>query len=123
MRNAGSFGRISHEGFAMIRFLVRLLGFLLLAGGFASLVIDGTRSIAVSAVTVTRAGDAWYALSPSTLNLVQAATERYVAPWLWDPVLVTILFVPVFVLLGVVGFLLMVIARPRATPIGWSSRD
>ena len=107
----------------MIRFLVRLLGFLLLAGGFASLVIDGTRSIAVSAVTVTRAGDAWYALSPATLNLVQAATERYVAPWLWDPVLVSVLFVPVFVLLGAVGLLLMVVARPPATPIGWSSRD
>ena len=62
-------------------------------------------------------------LSPSTLNLVQAATERYVSPWLWDPVLVSILFVPVFVLLGVIGFLLMLVARPPATPIGWSSRD
>ncbi|NJL50834.1 MAG: hypothetical protein HC909_04065 [Blastochloris sp.] len=50
-------------------------------------------------------------------------TARYVVPWLWDPVLVSILFVPVFVLLGVTGFLLMLIARPRATPIGWSSRD
>ncbi|NJO54854.1 MAG: hypothetical protein HC829_08460 [Bacteroidales bacterium] len=107
----------------MLRFLVRLVGFLLLAGGFAALVIDGTRSIAVSAVTVTRAGDAWYALSPSTLNLVQAATERYAAPWLWDPMLVSLLFVPVFVLLGGAGFLLLVIGRQPATPIGWSSRD
>ena len=94
-----------------------------MAGGFAALAIDCTRSIAVSSLTVTRAGDAWYALSPDTLGRLQEAAESHVGPWLWDPVLVTALFVPVCVLLAVLGFLLMVLGRTPAPPIGWSSRD
>ena len=107
----------------MIRFVVRFFGFLLMAGGFAALAIDCTRSIAVSSITVTRTGDAWYALSPDTLGRVQEMAETQVGPWLWDPVLVTALFVPVSVLLAVLGFVLMVLGRTPDPLIGWSSRD
>ena len=48
----------------MFRFLLRLIGLLLLAGAFAALVVDGTRSIAAGALALTSArADARVALA------------------------------------------------------------
>ena len=41
----------------MIRLLFRFLGVLLLAAAFAALIIDGTKSIAASAILYTPASD------------------------------------------------------------------
>ncbi len=39
-------------------------------------------------------GEIWYAIDRGSLNLVQAVVERYVHPFVWDPVLFTIIGLP-----------------------------
>ncbi len=45
-------------------------------------------------------GEIWFALSPDSLNLMQAVTQRYVSPSLWDPTIVAVLKLPAIVSLG-----------------------
>ena len=39
----------------------------------------------------TPLGQVWYAIHPGSLNLVQAVIERYVHPFLWDPIIFGVL--------------------------------
>lgn len=39
-------------------------------------------------------GELWFATSPDTLNLMQAVTQRYLTPSLWDPTIVSVLKLP-----------------------------
>jgi hypothetical protein len=36
-------------------------------------------------------GKLWFDLHPTSLQLAQPAIQRHIAPWLWDPVIVTLL--------------------------------
>jgi hypothetical protein len=51
-------------------------------------------------------GELWGRLSAGSLNLVQAIVQRYLFPALWDPVLVTLLLLPAWLVVGVPGLLL-----------------
>ena len=94
------------RGEAMLRFVVRVLGLVLLAGAFAAAVIDGARSLADQKVVLTAMGTLLSAAFPSRFVALEAAAAKLPKP-IWDPVLTSILFVPAFVDLGVIGFLLM----------------
>jgi hypothetical protein len=59
------------------------------------------------------AGELWYRLSPGTLNLTQAVTQRYVLPELWDSVLLTVLLWPAALVLGVPGLVLLTLGSFR----------
>jgi hypothetical protein len=107
----------------MIRFLFRFFGMWLLAGAFVALVIDGTRSIGASRIVLTPLGEAWSALHPQSLFSMQAWVEQRLIAWVWDPVLISLLFTPLWIVLGVLGLLFVLLGRPRARPIGYSSRD
>ena len=106
----------------MFRFLVRTIGLLLLAGGFAALVIDGTRSIAASKLVVTAFGETCYHAFPYSFPLLQPAIERHVHPVLWDPFLLSVFLLPTWVVLPVLGLLLLWLARRRAEPVGYDAR-
>jgi hypothetical protein len=108
---------------AMIRFLFRFVGLWLLAGAFVALIIDGTRSIAASRLILTALREAWSAVHPASLTALQAWAERGAAAWIWDPVAVNVLSTPLWVVLALIGIVLIVLGRPRARPIGYSSRD
>lgn len=56
-------------------------------------------------------GDLWGRLSAASLNLVQAIVQRYLFPALWDPVLVTFLLLPAWLVFGVPGLLLTLSGR------------
>jgi hypothetical protein len=94
----------------MLRFISRLLGLLILAAGFAWLVIDGTRSIAGSEVTLTP----FSMLFASKLPVIQQALTRNVHPLLWDPVATSVFRLPIWLVLGLAGLFLLWIARRRA---------
>ena len=96
----------------MIRFFLRFIGFWFLAGGFVALIVDGTRSIAASALVLTSAGDACFALSPESLAKLEAAT-RASAPTLWEGVIAPALSAPAFLILLVLGVVLMTLGRVR----------
>jgi hypothetical protein len=104
----------------MIRFLFRFTGLWLLAGAFAALVIDGTRSVAASQLAITPVRDAWALLNPAGL----AAAQKQFASAPWDQALAVLLGAPLWVLLAVIGLLFLALGRRRRTAtIGYSSRD
>jgi hypothetical protein len=88
----------------MIAFLARFIGLWLIAGALVALVVDGTKTIAASRLTVTPLGLAWYSLSPSSLmrtqEFVQREVEAYIGHWLWDPIVQWILMAPTWWCLG-----------------------
>ncbi len=59
----------------MLRFLARLLGLLLMAGGFVALVYDGARSIANNALRSTSVADVFAALFKDRAGAVQTRSK------------------------------------------------
>jgi hypothetical protein len=97
----------------MIRFLFRFAGLWVLAAGFLALVYDGAVSIAAGDLRLSKTGELWRYVHFSSLQQIQPALERHVHPFLWDPVMVTILLAPPFVVLGVIGSILVLIGHKR----------
>ncbi len=106
----------------MFRFCIRVLGFLLLAAGFAALVIDGTRSIAASNLVMARFGELCAWLLPKAFPLLQPAVERNIHPLLWDPVLRGFFLTPAWIVLSALGLMLILIVKRRRLKVGFSSR-
>ena len=104
----------------MIRFVFRLVGVLILAGGFVTFIYDGTKSIAGGAMVFTPVGQIWNNVHATSLQLLQPAVERHVAVWLWDPVILSVLTAPAWVVLGVLGCILMLIGRKKKKLIGYA---
>lgn len=100
----------------MIRFLLRLIGFIILAAGFVALVIDGARSIAAGALSLTPTAISWAAASPATLEKTRAFVANS-APG-GETALASALSIPTFAVLGVIGILLMLIGRRRGRRVG-----
>jgi hypothetical protein len=103
----------------MIRGFFRLVGLLLLAGGFIFMVYDGARFVADQTLRFTRFGQFWNDIHQSSQLVLRTWVEG-AAPWLWNDVIKVLLDQPVFAVLGVVGILLMILFRPRKPLIGYS---
>ena len=101
----------------MTGFLARTLALWLIAGALVALVIDGTKTIASSSLTVTSLGLAWFTISPATLlaaqEFVQRRIEAVIGHWLWDPLIQWILLLPTWAVLGAVGGGLAYLGRRR----------
>jgi hypothetical protein len=102
----------------VIRFFFRFLAVVALAVAVILAVVDATRSIAASETVLTPLGTSWSAVSPGTLDLAQAVVQRYLLPALWDPVIVTVLAVPGFVVFLVLALLFFMIGRRPARRFG-----
>jgi hypothetical protein len=97
----------------MLGFLVRLAGLVIFGASFITLVSDGIRTLAANHFVLTPLGQTWYDFDRRSLALVQGMVERYVHPYIWDPVLQTVLSWPTFAVGGVVGILLMALGSGR----------
>jgi hypothetical protein len=102
----------------MIRGFFRLVGLLLLAGGFIFMVYDGARWVADQNLRFTRFGEFWNDIHQSSQQSFRTMVES-TAPWLWN-VAKVMLDQPVFAVMGVLGILLMLLFRPRKPLIGYS---
>jgi hypothetical protein len=91
----------------------RLIGWIMFLAGAAVLVRDLLVWIDTKRWAPLVLGQLWYELSRSSLNLVQAVTQRYIHPFLWDPIIVSILLSWAFAVLMVLGMLLLVVFRRR----------
>src|SRR6201987_3596069 len=91
----------------------RVIGWIVLLAGAAVLVRDGLVWIDTRHWSPIALGQLWYELSRSSLNLVQAVVQRYIHPFLWDPIIVSILLSWAFAVLMVLGLLLLVLFRRR----------
>jgi len=93
-----------------LRFVVRLLGAILVVAALAVAAVDlsdGAGPLASSA------GELWYRIDPGSLNLTQAVIQRYVWPELYDPALLTVLLWPAALVLGVPGAVLLLLTGRR----------
>lgn len=106
----------------MIRFILRLIGLVLLAGAFAALIVDGTRTIAGGSLVLTPLGQTLLWAMPLRLESLQAQI-KHLNPYLWDPVAVKFLALPTWVVAGVLGCLVLALPRKRRSKIGYSNRD
>ena len=97
----------------------RAIGYLLLLAAVAALAYDVAGWLDAGSFAPQAAGELWFRLHHDSLNLAQAVVQRYVDPRLWDPVIVTLLLAPAFVVLGLPGLLLAILFRRRpAQPKG-----
>ena len=103
----------------MIRGFFRLVGLLLLAGGFIFMVYDGARWVADQTLRFTRFGEFWNDIHQSSQLAFRTWVESH-APWLWSSIVRFVLDQPVFAVMGVLGILLMLLFRPRKPLIGYS---
>lgn len=91
----------------------RVIGWILLIAGIAVLARDVFVWLDTGTLLLITAGELWFRIDNESLNLVQAVTQRYILPELWDPVIVTVLLWPAFLVIGVPGLLLTWLFRPR----------
>jgi hypothetical protein len=92
---------------AVLRFLLRLLGGWAILTAVVAVVNDLTMTYRTGAgLAFASLGKDWYLVSPGTLNALQAGIERHVHRLLWDPVMLTLLKAPAFVVLAGLGILL-----------------
>ncbi len=106
-----------------MRFLVRFVGLLALAGAFAAAVLDGARWIANGTWAPTSTGAALSFLSPKALAAAQNFVDSRLGPWAWNDVLTKALVTPAFATLTILSALLFFVSRPLPPVIGRSSRD
>jgi hypothetical protein len=103
----------------MIRGFFRLVGLLLLAGGFIFMVYDGARFVADNTLRFTRFGQFWNDVHQSSQQAFRIWVEG-LSPWLWNNVARLILDQPVFAVMAVLGIVLMLLFRPKKPLIGYS---
>ena len=91
----------------------RVIGWIVLLAGAAVLVRDGLVWIDTKHWAPIALGQLWYQLNRSSLNLVQAVVQRYIHPFLWDRIIVSLLLSWAFAVMMILGVLLLVLFRRR----------
>ena len=94
----------------------RVIGWIALLFGTAVLVRDVLVWIDTKHWAPIALGQLWYDLNRASLNLVQAVVQRYIHPFLWDPIIVSVLLSWAFAVLMFLGLLLLVLFRKRQEP-------
>ncbi|WP_346900428.1 hypothetical protein [uncultured Roseibium sp.] len=79
----------------------------MLACALVAIIADASKSIAQSELVLLPFGQLWFDRSPDTLNMAQAAIQRHVSPFLWDPVIQTLLTWPVWAVFGLFGLIFL----------------
>lgn len=101
----------------MLRFIARSLGLWLLAGALVALVVDGARSIAASEIVLTPLAALWLAISPTSLDAARVSVESRLHPWLWDPLIATLLLAPASAALALVGAGFLYVGQKPSPPL------
>jgi len=91
----------------------RLIGWIVFLAGVAVLAHDVFVWIDTKRWAPIAVGQLWFDLGRSSLNLVQAVVQRYIHPFLWDPIIVTVLLWWAFAVLMVLGLLILALSGRR----------
>ena len=91
----------------------RILGWLLILCAITVLAIEVVRYFENGTYRVIVAGKLWFDLHRSSLNLTQAALQRYVHPLVWDAGVAPALQLPAWAVFGVPGILVAWLCRGR----------
>ncbi|MBV8505862.1 MAG: hypothetical protein JOZ11_08660 [Alphaproteobacteria bacterium] len=91
----------------------RLIGWVVFLAGLAVLARDVLVWIDTKQWTPIALGQLWFDFDRSSLNLVQAVVQRYIHPFLWDPIIVTVLLWWAFAVLMFLGLLILALSGRR----------
>ena len=91
----------------------RLIGWIIFLAGVSVLARDVLVWVDTKHWSPIALGQLWYDLNRSSLNLVQAVVQRYIHPFLWDPIIVSILLCWAFAVLMVLGVLILALSGRR----------
>jgi len=89
----------------------RVFGYLLILAAVIVAVAEAIDFATQGEWTVISAGEVWYRIHRASLNAAQAGIQRYLSPWLWDPVITTLLRGPAWAVLGVPGIAFVILFR------------
>jgi hypothetical protein len=93
--------------------IFRVLGYLLAIIAVAAVGYEAWQAVANDGWKIIALGQLWFTLDAQSLSVSQAGIQRYVAPWLWEPVITTILLWPGWAVFGVPAWLLIWVGRKR----------
>ena len=102
----------------MFRLLSRTIGLWLSAGAFVAAVIDGMKTIATGRLVVTSTHVAWSELAPSSLGALRAAIEGRIGAGAWNALTGTVLALPTWGLLALLGAAFILLGRRPPAPVG-----
>jgi predicted membrane protein len=91
----------------------RLIGWIIFLAGVSVLVRDVLVWLDTKRWAPIAVGQLWYDFNRSSLNLVQAVVQRYIHPFLWDPVIVTVLLWWAFAVLMILGLVILAVFHWR----------
>lgn len=98
----------------MFKFIAKLIGFIALAMTVITAILDLTRSIANSALTITPLGFEWFNFHLPSLNGFQVGVQRKLGmPWLWESVIQNILLAPSWLVFGVLAIIFLWLGRRK----------
>ena len=98
----------------MFRLFFKSLGLLCLVLAVVTAVLDLTRSIANSAMTITALGAEWASFNVASLQYLQVGIERHLGfPWLWTHIVQNILLLPTWLVFLVLATILLWLGRKR----------
>jgi hypothetical protein len=93
--------------------IFRVLGYLLAIIAVAAVGYEAWQAVANDGWKIIALGQLWFTLDAQSLSVSQAGIQRYVAPWLWEPIITTILLWPGWAVFGVPASLLIWVGRKR----------
>jgi hypothetical protein len=104
----------------VIRFLLHVLAYLLLAAAFAVAVTDAMRSFEAETLDVTRVEQAMGQVPATDPRALERFLTRHAPRFVWDPVAVSLLRAPAALVLAVVAVILFLLVgrRPRRIGLG-----
>jgi len=104
----------------MIRLLVKFFGVIFMVLALITAILDLTRSIANSAITITPLGQEWFNFSRDSLSIAQSFIQRYLHPAIWDPFIQFLLLRPSWLVLF--GFSIIFLWMGRRRKRHWQTR-
>ncbi|PJK29585.1 hypothetical protein [Minwuia thermotolerans] len=93
--------------------VLRILGYLLLLAGITALGVEILNSLEAGEWAILSAGEIWARIDRESLRATQVGLERYIHPYLWDPIMLNIVLAPAWLVLGLPGLILILLARRR----------
>ena len=102
----------------MIRLFFRFIALLALAGTVVAAVVDASRSIAASTLSLTSFGEIWSGFAPDSLGKMQELGAQYLGESFWGAASNFVLAMPAVAILMVFALLFYAIGYKRQSRYG-----
>lgn len=103
----------TRQGHQLLLQVVGPVGWALAAIALITLAYELSAYAETGRYRVIPLGELWFNVHVASLNLIQAVVQRYLHPFLWDPIITTALQWPAWSLLGAPAALLVAVASNR----------